>query len=161
MEPSQAMSQQIAVSCDEHASLVDVLLEVLRERGYDPLYFGPGHKDEAQDWPLVTQQAVDCIRDGRCAEAIVMCWTGTGCSIVANKMPGVRAALCHDAESARGARIWNHANVLALSVRTTSEAVLKEILKAWFETSFSDDDWNRTQIARVAALDDTRSPAAG
>lgn len=150
------MSPKIAVSCDEYAFLVDVLLEALRDRGYDPLYFGPGHKDEAQDWPLVTQEAIDCLTDGRCAEAIVMCWTGTGCSIVANKVPGIRAALCHDAASARGARTWNHANVLALSLRTTSEAVLKEILRAWFETPYSEDDWNKAQIARVAALDELR-----
>lgn len=150
------MSQNIAVSCDEYASIVDVLLEALRDRGLESLYFGPSSKDEAQDWPLVTQQAIGCVQDGRCNEAIVMCWTGTGCSIVANKMQGIRAALCHDAESARGARKWNHANVLALSVRVTSEAVLKEILSAWFDTPFSEDEWNKAQVARVSDLDELR-----
>ena len=144
---------RIAVSCDEYGSLVDVLLESLVERGFDPIYFGPRKGDQAQDWPLVTQQAAGCLQDGRCKEAIVMCWTGTGCSIVANKVAGIRAALCHDAATARGARIWNHANVLALSVRVTSEAVLKEILDAWFDTPLSEDAWNMAQIARVAAMD--------
>ncbi len=85
-----------------------------------------------------------------------MCWTGTGSSIAANKVPGVRAALCHDAETAKGARIWNHANVLALSLRTTSEALLKEILDAWFETPFSNDDWNLNQIERIKEIERRR-----
>ena len=147
------MSTKIAVSCDEYGFLVDVLLDALCERGLEPIYFGPRKGDAAQDWPLVTQQAIDCIQQGKCREAIVMCWTGTGCSIVANKGSGIRAALCHDAATARGARIWNHANVLALSVRATSEAILTEVLDAWFSTSFSEDEWNVTQIRRVNALD--------
>ncbi len=67
--------------------------------------------------------------------------------------PGIRAALCHDAETARGARVWNHANVLALSLRATPEAVAKEILDAWFATPYSEDDWNRQQIARIQRMD--------
>ena len=73
-------------------------------------------------------------------KGIVFCWTGTGASIAANKVRGIRAALCHDAETARGARIWNRANVLALSLRATSEALAKEILEAWFATPYSDDE---------------------
>ena len=71
---------------------------------------------------------------------------GTGCTIVANKIPGIRAALCLDAETAKGARIWNHANALALSQRATSAAVLEEILNAWFDTPCSTDQWNVTQM---------------
>jgi ribose 5-phosphate isomerase B len=90
---------------------------------------------------------------GQADEGIVFCWTGTGASIAANKVRGIRAALCHDAETARGARIWNHANVLALSLRVTSEALAKEILEAWFSTSYSDDEWNCQQIARLCQLE--------
>jgi ribose 5-phosphate isomerase B len=82
-----------------------------------------------------------------------MCWTGTGCTIAANKVPGIRAALCHDAETAKGARIWNHANVLGLSLRATPEAIATEILDAWFATPRSDDDWNRLQMERVRAIE--------
>ena len=71
--------------------------------------------------------------EGRAEQGIVCCWTGTGASIAANKVTGIRAALCGDAETARGARRWNDANVLALSLRTTSEALLAEILDGWFE----------------------------
>ena len=150
------MSKKIAVSCDEYGHLVDVLLDALRKRGYDPVYFGPSQGEEAHDWPVVTQKAVNFMRDGLAKEAIVMCWTGTGCAIAANKTPGIRAALCQDAETAKGARIWNHANVLALSLRTTSEPILEEILEVWFTTPYSEDEWNVKQIRRVNAMDGNR-----
>jgi ribose 5-phosphate isomerase B len=91
------------------------------------------------------------VADGRAEQGIVCCWTGTGASIAANKVAGIRAALCADAETARGARKWNDANVLALSLRTTSEALLGEILDAWFEgePSREGDD-----VANVKHLDE-------
>ncbi|MCB0667180.1 MAG: RpiB/LacA/LacB family sugar-phosphate isomerase [Saprospiraceae bacterium] len=144
---------KIAVSTDEHTHLVDILLEELKKRGHEIIYFGPEKGEEAQDWPVVTQKAVEKIKEAEVDEAIVMCWTGTGCSIAANKFPGIRAALCHDAETAKGARIWNHANVLALSLRATSEPLLKEILDQWFATPYSQDEWNTTQIKRIDDLD--------
>ena len=85
------------------------------------------------------------------------CWTGTGASIAANKVAGVRAALCADAETARGARTWNDANVLALSLRSTSEPVLEEILDGWFATAPSDDPTDRANIEHVAELDSERA----
>ena len=69
------MLTKIAVSCDEHGHLVDVLLALLRKRGYEPIYFGPHAGEEAHDWPLVTQQAIDQVLKGKAEEAIVMCWT--------------------------------------------------------------------------------------
>ena len=147
---------KVAVSSDEYHHLVEVILAELERRGHKAEYFGPARGQEDQDWPVVTRQAVKRIEDGQADEAIVLCWTGTGCSIVANKVPGIRAALCGDAETARGARIWNHANVLALSLRVTSEALLREILDKWFETPPGDDEWNREQIRRVRAMDETR-----
>ena len=86
------------------------------------------------------------------------CWTGTGASIATNKVPGVRAALVGDAETARGARIWNHANVLALSLRATPIPVMREILEAWFDTSVSEGEaqspWNLRQIERIRQLEE-------
>ena len=89
--------------------------------------------------------------EGRADQAVVCCWTGTGASIAANKVPGVRAALCADAETARGARRWNDANVLALSLRTTSAALLDEILDGWFEAGPSADT---DDVANVRHLDE-------
>ncbi len=144
---------KIAVSTDERTHLVEVLLGELKKRGHEVVYFGPAEGGEPVDWPEVTLQAVEHVTEQHADEAIVMCWTGTGCSIVANKVSGIRAALCHDAETAKGARIWNHANVLALSLRATPEPVLTEILDRWFDTPYSEDDWNLKQMTRVREIE--------
>jgi ribose 5-phosphate isomerase B len=143
---------KIAVSSDERTSLVDAVIAELEKRGHEVEYIGPEPGAEA-DWPDVTVEAVERVTSGNADEAVVMCWTGTGCTLAANKVPGIRAALCGDAETARGARVWNHANVLALSLRSTSEAVAREILEAWFATPFSDDDWNLRQMERIREIE--------
>ncbi len=143
---------KIALSADERHHIVDVILAELERRGHQVVYFGP-EPGEEKDWPDVTVQAVRQVVQGQADEAIVMCWTGTGATIAANKVKGIRAALCHDAQTAKGARIWNHANVLALSMRATSDAIAKEILDAWFETPFSTDEWNQRQMARIAQIE--------
>jgi ribose 5-phosphate isomerase B len=145
---------KIALGSDERTHLTDVLIEELTKRGHEVILFGPlAHHDPEVDWPLTSSKAAKAIASGQADEGIVCCWTGTGASIAANKVPGIRAALCHDAETARGARIWNHANVLALSLRATPEAIAKEILDAWFATPYSDDEWNRQQMERLRALE--------
>lgn len=141
---------KIAISSDWYYPIIDALLEDLKKRGHEVHYFGPrNEKDQAIDWPEVTAQAIEEVREKKADEAIILCWTGTGCSIVANKMGGIRAALCFDAETAKGARTYNHANVLALSLRLLSIGLLKEILDAWFETPYGKDAWNMLQVKRV------------
>lgn len=147
----------IAVSADEHMPLIDVLLAELDDRGYHSIYFGPKRDETAQDWPEVTLAAATAVVNGRADEGIVLCWTGTGASIAANKVKGIRAALCEDAVTAKGARSWNHANVLALSLRKTSEALLKEILDSWFGTPFSEDEWNLDQVRKVKQIEEATS----
>jgi ribose 5-phosphate isomerase B len=143
---------KVAVSADQRTRLVEILLEELRARGHEVDYRGAPEGVEA-DWPVVTLEAAEQVARGQADEGIVMCWTGTGATLVANKVPGIRAALCSDAETARGARQWNHANVLGLSLRATSGPVLKEILEAWFSTPFGEDEWNRKQIERVREIE--------
>ena len=103
-------------------------------------------------------QVAETVAAGKADEGIVCCWTGTGASIAANKVPGIRAALVHDAETARGACVWNHANVLALSLRATPIPVMREILDAWYETSLSEGDaqnkWNLQQMDRIRQLEE-------
>lgn len=150
---------KIALGSDEKSVFTDALVEDLRARGHEVMLFGPVAPDDREvDWPLTSGRVGEAVASGAADEGVVCCWTGTGASIAANKVPGVRAALCHDAPTAKGARIYNHANVLALSVRATSIAIAKEILDAWFSTAWSDDDWNRQQIARVAALEQKATP---
>ena len=91
--------------------------------------------------------------DGRAEQAIVACWTGTGASIAANKVPGIRAALCADARTAEGARRWNDANVLALSLRATSQAELEEILDAWFAGSASAESDDVENVAHLSEIE--------
>lgn len=144
---------KIVVSSDEYFPIIDLLLDEVRQRGHEVRYLGPRQGEKSIDWPEVTFKAMEEIKQGNAEEAIVHCWTGTGCALVANKVPGIRAALCVDAETAKGSRIWNHANVLALSLRLTSEALLKEILRAWFETTYSVDKWNLLQMQRLKEIE--------
>ena len=124
---------QISVAADELTGVAGAVVERLRRRGHDPIVHGALSDDERDDWAWASEAAARDVAEGRAEQAVVCCWTGTGASIAANKVHGVRAALCGDAETARGARKWNDANVLALSLRSTSQAELEEILDAWFE----------------------------
>lgn len=149
---------RIAIGSDERNHLTDFLIEELRRRGHQVVPFGPLAEDDPEsDWPVVNSRVAEAVARGRADEGIVCCWTGTGASIAANKVPGIRAALVHDAETARGARIWNHANILALSLRATSEPVAREILDAWFGTPTdsgeAQSEWNRQQIERIRQLE--------
>jgi ribose 5-phosphate isomerase B len=146
---------KIAVGSDEKTALTDVLIDDLRARGHEAVLFGPLTPGDTEiDWPLTSAHVAESVARGEAEQGIVCCWTGTGASIAANKVRGVRAALCHDAETAKGARIWNHANVLVLSLRATSPAIAKEILDAWFSTPWSQDEWNQRQIERLRTLED-------
>lgn len=142
---------RIAVSSDMNAGVADQLTEELRRRGHDVVPHGALAPDERGDWAWSAEAAARDVKDGRADQAVVCCWTGTGASIAANKVPGVRAALCADAYTADGARRWNDANVLALSLRVVSAALLGEILDAWFAGSPSPDADDR---ANVDHLDD-------
>jgi ribose 5-phosphate isomerase B len=144
---------KLAVSADERTHLVDVVLDELHLRGHQVEYIGPEIGQE-RDWTEVSSAAAERVAAGEADQAIVMCWTGTGATLAANKVPGVRAALCHDAETARGARTWNDANILGLSLRATSEAVAREILEAWFSTEPGADDWNKRQLERIRELEE-------
>jgi len=140
---------RIAVAADERTGVADAVVEELRRRGHEPLAHGVLAAGERPDWAWASEAAARDVAEGRAAQGIVCCWTGTGASIAANKVPGVRAALCGDAATAAGARRWNDANVLALSLRATSEAELAEILDAWFATSPSDDPDDAANVAHV------------
>ena len=142
---------RIAVAADERTGVADAVVDELRRRGHEPLLHGALREDDRDDWAWSSAAAATDVAAGRAEQGIVCCWTGTGASIAANKVPGVRAALCGDAETARGARTWNDANVLALSLRATSPALLEEILDAWFESAASMDG---DDVANIRHLDE-------
>ena len=140
---------RISVAADERTGVADAVVEELRNRGHEPLLHGALSDGERDDWAWASEAAARDVAEGRAEQGVVCCWTGTGASIAANKVPGIRAALCADAETARGARKWNDANVLALSLRTTSPAVLEEILEGWFEAGPSEDEDDVANIRHV------------
>jgi ribose 5-phosphate isomerase B len=144
---------RIAVSADELTGVAQALPEELRRRGHDPILHGAYSEAERPDWAWASEIAARDVADGRAEQAVVACWTGTGASIAANKVAGIRAALCNDAQTAEGARRWNDANVLALSLRLTSPAQLAEILDAWFTAGPSDDASDVENIAHLSEIE--------
>jgi ribose 5-phosphate isomerase B len=122
---------RIAFGSDEATPLTDAVERDLRERGHEVAAVGPPARQELQ-WPEVGRRVAEMVSTGRADSGVLFCWTGTGASIAANKVPGARAALCTDAATAAGARRWNDANVLVMSLRLTSATVASEMLDAWF-----------------------------
>jgi ribose 5-phosphate isomerase B len=125
---------RISVAADERSGVAEAVVEELRRRGHEPVVHGALSEDERDDWAWASEAAARDVAEGRAEQAVVCCWTGTGASIAANKVPGIRAALCGDAETARGARTWNG-----------------EILDGWFETPPSEQ---ADDVANVRHLDE-------
>ena len=146
---------RISVAADELVGIADRLVAQLEGRGHEVIAHGALAADERDDWAWASEAAARDVAGGRSEQAVVCCWTGTGASIAANKVPGIRAALCGDAATAAGARKWNDANVLALSLRATSEAELEEILDAWFGAQASDEAGDRANVEHLDEIQAT------
>jgi ribose 5-phosphate isomerase B len=116
----------VAFGTDEQTAMTDALVAHLEAEGHTVMLSAAG-----AEWPEVGRGVAETVAGGAAERGVVCCWTGTGVSIAANKVPGARAALCTDAETARGARRWNDANVVAIGLRLTSEAVACEIVDAF------------------------------
>ncbi|MGA2761165.1 MAG: RpiB/LacA/LacB family sugar-phosphate isomerase [Candidatus Cybelea sp.] len=143
---------QIALGSDMAGELPEAIDRWLREHGHAVRRFGALAPEADDAWPSVGRSVAAAVAQGEADSGVLCCWTGTGVSIAANKVPGVRAALCGDAATARGAREWNDANVLCLSIRVTSEAVAAEVLEAWFAGTVTQDPTYRAMIAEVSKL---------
>jgi len=144
---------RISVAADELTGVAQPLVQELRARGHEPILHGAFVEDERPDWAWASEAAARDVAEGRADQAIVLCWTGTGASIAANKVSGIRAALCSDAKTVEGARRWNDANVLALSLRRTAVAELTGILDAWFSEEVSDDPQDVENIAHLSEIE--------
>lgn len=125
---------RIVVCSDEPYRVHDVIVDELESRGHEVVRVGSLADGGEHPWTTVAEEAATLVSTGECDEGVFLCWTGTGISMAANKVHGVRAALCPDPGTAAGARIWNHANVLCLSNRTLSQDMAVEILAAWLDT---------------------------
>jgi len=133
---------RVAFGTDERTALTDSVARLLTDLGHEVVVVA-----SPAPWPEVGRDVGEAVATGGADRGVVCCWTGTGVSIAANKVPGVRAALCTDAETARGARRWNDANVLAFGLRLTSEVVAREMVEAFLSTEV--DDSERANIARI------------
>jgi ribose 5-phosphate isomerase B len=144
---------RIAIAADERTGIAETIVDELRRRGHEPIAHGALSDDERDDWAWSSEAAARDVAEGRAEQGVVCCWTGTGASIAANKVAGIRAALCADAQTAAGARRWNDANVLALSLRATTEAELAEILDAWFDAEPSAEDDDRANVEHLGEME--------
>lgn len=140
--------RRLAVGSDMRHATADALVAHLEGCGCSVVRCGAAGGGEATPWPSVAEAVARLVAQGAVDQGVLCCWTGTGVAIAANKVPGVRAALCGDAVTAAGARRWNDANVLALSLRATSAAVAEEILDAWLSAG----DVDPSEAANVAAV---------
>ncbi len=144
---------RISISADDGAGIAGVLAREIERRGHEVIAHGAIGTEERSDWAWASEAVAVDVASGRADSGITCCWTGTGASIAANKVSGVRAALCGDAETASGARRWNDANVLALSLRLTSEQLLAEILDAWLSEPASVDPQDLANVRHLAEIE--------
>jgi len=147
---------KVALGADENTHLVGAVAAHLEGLGHEVTRFGAA-AEVAEPWATTALRVAEEVAGGRFDFGIVCCWTGTGVSIAANKVPGIRAALCADAETARGARKWNDANVLALSLRATSEQVAREMLDAWLVEPYTGSE--DASLAAISARERNRESA--
>src|SRR4051812_31042163 len=152
MVPVILAAMRISVAADERGGVAEAVVGELRRRGHDVRTHGALTDGERDDWAWASEAAARDVAEGRADQAVVCCWTGTGASIAANKVGGVRAALCGDAATAEGARRWNDANVLAPSLRTTSPALLAEILDVWSAAAPWEDAADQANVRHVAEI---------
>ena len=138
---------KVVVGSDEHTPVVDAVAEGLRKRGHDVTLVGPPGGEDIQ-WAEVGRKVGEMVAGEEVDTGVLFCWTGTGASIAANKVRGVRAALCTDAATAAGARRWNDANVLVMSLRLASPPVAEEMLDAWL-----DAEPDPSEADNIAALE--------
>jgi len=155
--PAERDAMKVAVGADEVTAVAREVLAALRDGGHEVEVFGP-LADADGEWVDVSAATARAVASGACERGVVMCWSGTGASIAANKVPGVRAALCADAPTARMAREYNHANVLALSMRLTSPPVAREIVDAFLSEPDGAGDFNLRNLALLGHLDTAGAP---
>lgn len=139
----------VALGSDEATALTAKLTDLLAERGHRVALFGALAAGEDSSWPAVGRAVGQAVAEGACDTGIVCCWSGTGVSIAANKIAGIRAALCRDPETVALARVWNDANVLALGLASTDPSLVASILDAWFDNRATDEPLYRAMIEGV------------
>jgi ribose 5-phosphate isomerase B len=146
---AENLSMKVALGSDMAGELPEAVDRWLRAHDYEVVRFGALQPNAGDAWPTVGRDVAHCVAQGEAQYGVLCCWTGTGVSIAANKVPGARAALCADAATAAGAREWNDANVLCMSLRATAVPVAEEMLEAWFAGTPTKDPTYRAMIDEI------------
>lgn len=146
---------RISVGSDLRQPVTDTVIQWLAGRDHDITLVGSLADGDPREWVDVSEATVRPVADGTADTAVLFCWSGTGAAMAANKVRGVRAALCGDAETARLARKFNHANVLVMSMRATSPAVALETLEAYLEEPWGEDAFDVRNVTALNRLDVT------
>ena len=137
---------RIVLGADDEGAVADAVVDELRSRGHDVEVL------EREQWPALAARVARAVSAGEADQGVLFCWTGTGTSMAANKVPGVRAALAWDPWIAEGARKWNDANVLVMSLKRTDPGIAREIVRAWLSVEEPDPD-EAENIARLRELE--------
>jgi len=144
---------KIALGCDEAGlPLMDVIRDYLQAQQIEVADYGV-HTADPVDYPDVAEQAAKAVADGECERAILVCGTGIGMSITANKVPGVRAALCYDTYSAERARKSNDAQVITMGARVIGSELAKKIVEVWLASEFAGGNSTR-KVEKMNAVDE-------
>jgi ribose 5-phosphate isomerase B len=147
--------KRVAVGSDDLYPAARFAVEYLKKKGFEVVTVGSVRSGKPEPWPRVAIEVAEMVARGEVDWGVLVCYTGTGVSIAANKVRGVRAALCNDAETARGARLWNDANVLAMSGRLVTEVLAREIIDAWLSVENIDES-ERDNIEFLKRYDEGR-----
>ena len=143
----------IAIGCDHGGfSLKKEIIGFLEEKGYEYEDFGT-YSEDSCDYPLYAGKVAEAVQSGKCEKGIIVCGTGIGVSIAANKYKGIRAALCGDCFSAKACREHNDANVLTLGERVLGAGLAREIVRIFLETPFSNEERHVNRVNMIKALD--------
>jgi ribose 5-phosphate isomerase B len=147
---SDAERDEVVAIASDHGGfdLKQLLSQELVTLGYQVLDLGT-HGAESVDYPTYAEAMADALLSGRARRGVLLCGTGIGVSITANRRPGIRAALCHNVETARLARQHNNANILALGGRTTDAGTAKAVLRAFLDTAFEDGGRHERRVAMM------------
>ena len=148
--------RKISIACDHGAlTLKAVVKEHLQKKGYEVADFGTDSADSC-DYPDYAAAAARAVASGECEKGIVLCTTGIGVSISANKIPGIRCALLSDPWSARMTRLHNDTNMMAMGAGVVGQNLALEIVDTWLETEFSGEERHQRRIDKLMALEEQK-----
>ena len=145
---------KIAVACDHGAlNLKKAVIAYVESLGHEVVDFGTHTKDSC-DYPDYAAPAAEAVASGACERGIVVCSSGIGVSIVANKVPGVRCAHCHDTYCAKYTRLHNDANMIAMGEKVVGEGLMQEIVSLFLNTPFEGGERHERRVAKIKALEE-------